>query len=430
MTSTVGSPVLRRTLAGLAVLLLAVATASCNASPSATLRPNLATIPGTPSVSVAAASPAGTPSPSAAGESATYIQWTRLTGAAQVWGGQSTSGDNWTVFGWSHGYIAFDEPVHGDPPKRDPTITASSTDGVHWVYGGSFTPIGVTDGYRGIANVVEGPGGLLAVGTTWLGACGSEAYEAPAAISADGVTWKALNPQIGRVPANDDSVQAIAGGQSGYVATGSGGVFTSADGMIWRQADLKQSAFKAFGRAESGASFAGGFVISGESNVPEYGVNCAAPTYRAPSLWWSSDGITWTQETVPGGPSSSGDPMEVCRYGDTLVAGERTDDGKNLEWFSKDGKAWVPLTTSDLVLCPHQASYALRVSGQTNLVLSEDALDRPTVFSVGADLTVTQLSQTGDIPDWVVGDPVILGPAGLIEVDHAGNTYVGVPVTR
>lgn len=425
MTSTVDSPILRRISVGLAGLLLAGATVSCNASPSATLRPNLATISVTPWVSMGgSASPAGTVSPSAPGESAAYIDWSKVTGQAAVWDNYT-----WTVFGWSHGYIAFDDSSDADSPTPVPTITANSTDGVHWVYGGSFTPIGVpAGGYRGIASVVEGPGGLLAVGTTWSG-CGT--YEAPAAISADGATWKALNPQIGPVTARDDSIQSIAGGRAGYVATGSGGVFTSADGLTWHQADLKQSAFKTLGRAESGASFAGGFVISGESNVPDYGANCSSnPTYRAPSLWWSRDGITWMQDTVPDAPSSSGDAMEVSRYGDTLVAGERTAAGKNLEWSSRDGKTWVPLTASDVVLCPHRASDVFRTSGQTDLVLSEDTLDRPTVFSVGPDLKVTQLRQTGDIPAWTVGDPVILGPAGLIEVDHAGNTYVGVPVTR
>jgi hypothetical protein len=355
-----------------------------------------------------------------------------------VWGDEFaaadgvSTGSGWTVFGWSRGYVAFITRivVKTGSANTEFTSTAYSTDGLVWRLGGTFNLAQTTgDAYDDrVEGVVESAAGLLAVGVSAT-ECSFGSFEWPEAFSADGVTWQpAAQTNAGKV--DDYTIQQIEGGAAGFIATGTNGAFTSIGGLSWTAIDLKGPATKTLQGLQSGASFSGGFILTGEANIPVQDSCEQTPVYQNPSLWWSEDGKTWTAQKIPNAPASSDQAMAVCRYGDhLLMAGERTSAGKNLEWISTDGRSWVPLQVSDPRTCPQYLDSEFLTSGSRNLVLSEDALSAPTAFTVRDDGALVQLTQTGDEPtEWRDGDVTLFGPAGLVEVDQEGNTYVGVPV--
>jgi hypothetical protein len=55
--------------------------------------------------------------------------------------------------------------------------------------------------------------------------------------------------------------------------------------------------------------------------------------------------------------------------------------------------------------------------------------DPDTIQVIRDDLTVPELTQTGDMPDpdHALGFTAF-GPTGLLRMDDSGNTYVGIPV--
>src|ERR1035437_3191738 len=92
----------------------------------------------------------------------TSIHWTQVTTLPVLAQAQATVGDKGdvSIFGWSRGYVAFDEVRDGPNGAAVTEIhTFSSADGVNWTSGARLTY-----GYPVyISGVVEGPAGLLAV---------------------------------------------------------------------------------------------------------------------------------------------------------------------------------------------------------------------------------------------------------------------------
>jgi hypothetical protein len=437
MTKRIGSSGLRRTAALVIALVLAGAMASCTgaaatpsaSNPAASLRvavdTSAAALPAAPALSPSSA-PTGraTAFPAPAEANWTTIHWTKVAGKAAVWADLPDS-DNypagvddesgWHVLGWSGGYVAFNElnMDNGDVV----TQTSNSTDGIHWTPGDGFKWTGSSDDSpfteSGIGAVLEGPAGLLAVDISHAD-CGSDVYEWPVAVSADGISWHTVTTALGS--------GLVGSGPAGYIMAGSGGISTSTDGIAWKPVDLKAAAFKGLVEVTSGTAFAGGFVISGLANTPD--TSCAGGAiYKGPALWWSPDGSTWTRDTVPGASAGS---MAVCRFGATLVAGEPTSKG-GLQWRSTDGQTWKPVSVGKVVLCPHDDSdvgdYTFMSYGPNSLAASKES---DAIYAIHADLALLKLAQTGELPNPDTFDGVVaVGPAGLIGVDDDGNTYLG-----
>jgi len=422
----------------------AIAAIVSGCSAMATPNPAASQAPGSAGGTIGPSSRAPSPNPTEFAPATTLpggpwtgIEWTRTASSSPIWApneGESFDanggGDTgWIVYGWSGGYVAFDTmtTVAADGTATNVTATEHSLDGLRWQAGDSITFGGVGDtktAFDGadIAGVTEGPAGLIA----YLGevvVCGNVSREEwPLAVSPDGASWHL-------VVAGGASSQEIVGGGAGYIAVGTGGVSTSGNGIDWHAVNLKTAAFKGLDGVDEGTSFDGGFVISGEAYGPMSQGCGAGPTPLTPALWWSADGASWTRDPVPN-PLTGSAVMGVCRLGDrTLVATESQNGDVMRIWSSTDGRSWAAMPVGNRDWCAlADERQLLAVSGHDPVFFNPD---NPTEIDlVGADLKVTVLPQSGDIPDWdSVGAPVVLGPAGLIAADDSGNLFFGSPVT-
>ncbi|WP_433230542.1 hypothetical protein [Actinomadura formosensis] len=138
-----------------------------------------------------------------------------------------------------------------------------------------------------LADVVHGPRGWLAVGRA------SGASPAPLALtSQDGAAWQKAVFPAGPPPA------AAATGPSGYVVVGSRVAWRSADLRTWKRAGLD-------GAPSDVTAASGKYVAVGARG-------------RAPAVWTSPDGATWTAAKPPAGLTA---PLtHVAARGNVLVA--------------------------------------------------------------------------------------------------------------
>jgi hypothetical protein len=327
----------------------------------------------------------------------------------------------WMVFGWSHGYVAFDQitTTKDDESWTSVVYTSSSKDGLHWQAGSELKLAGRSaDGSPGLFEeldgVVEGPAGLVLVDSGGP-PCGSLS-EWPFAISRDGITWTPIRNAI-----HDGQ---LTGGATGYIMTGPTGIFTSTDGSTWHSANLKSAAFKGLDVLETGVAFADGFVVSGDTTVD---LGCSGtPDFRVPALWWSPDGKTWSRDVVPDAPAAPDAAISVCRYSDRLLVAHSIALGSSFDWVSTDGRTWRRLPTAEVNLCPRYYPDSILTTIAGTLILSNTDADSTSIYTLQDDFTLAKLAQTGDVPaDGHSGS--VFGPAGLIVVGNDGNTYVGVP---
>jgi hypothetical protein len=380
----------------------------------------------------ATASHAATPPTLPAG-AWTGIHWTRVTTAEPVWGSPpdpmmsadpDVMDNGWRVVGWSRGYLAFRMVIEtrSDQSWTKTVATSHSTDGIRWQAGGSFTLTGDgtrTSGGSMVGGIVEGPSGLLAYSTEMVTCSSPDTFAFPIAVSPDGVTWTPI-----RYPA--DSIQVLDGSSAGYLAVGTSGVFTSADGTTWRRSNLSGVEFAGLDAIEGGAAFAGGYVIAGVTHGPQVD-GCGAPlTPLSPSVWRSGDAVAWARETVPGAAASTQASAAVCVVnGHVLVLNEITGDTVR-SWTSEDGATWR--AAAGTYRCPE---FGHRHAARTARTLVYEYRDNGStaLLAIGDDLAATDLTQTGDLPAWdtLMAEPV-LGPAGMIATDGAGTIWVGVPV--
>jgi hypothetical protein len=269
----------------------------------------------------------------------------------------------------------------------------ASDDGVHWtlVPGFPAEPIG-TEAHAQLLRVSEGPGGFVANGGVyaidwgtprlwfsadgnrwadvfgpadplkgiaggidavaawdqgWVaagGVCSDYATCAPQVwLSPDGRTWSTADKAafagvangLGHVAAGNGSVVAI-----GFVGA-VGSAFGSTDGELWKAAPRQSSLA---GASLTGLAFgAGRFVATGETTSPDGS--------KAPGIWGSPDGITWTMvlrgsaglEIRDIAASGSG----FVAVGDDLPSNPSYDpsQGSALDytmqvWTSEDGTSW------------------------------------------------------------------------------------------
>jgi hypothetical protein len=366
----------------------------------------------------------------------TSIHWTQVITPPVFLPGQVTAGEvghGLSVFGWSRGYVAFYTVAIGvDRFVATDIYTFSSADGVNWTSGARLT----YPDFVSISDVVEGPAGLLAVAKFPQGVCGPPPNVALVWRSTDGIAWR--QAAVFSVAAGD-----IEGGPSGYVAIGNAGegsnpAWISFDGANWKHVDLTASAFKGVDAIESGAAFSGGFVLAGTTLGAAQGCG-GYPNPLTGSLWWSADAKTWSRDVLSGTTSGAQVSISVRRLSDTaLLATESSSDamGGNTvssSWTSTDGRTWKAISVPsslDIVRA------LIVTNGRRGLVLSNstDESQPAPILAFQDDLTLTELTQTGDVPDQAVMQSwayqrFALGPTGIVVVSDDGSSFwVGVPV--
>lgn len=192
----------------------------------------------------------------------------------------------------------------------------------------------------GKAGPGTGDGGARPAGAddAWVMAYSAEEYgveELIVATSTDGATWK----DVGHSPA----LTSLAAGPDGWVGIGfQGAVFASADLRTW-----KQVATVGTGLTLRGLAYGGGrFVAVGATSPPD------GPA--VPRAFWSADGTTWTQATVPAvdipDPTSAATddvdlPAVAFSDGDGFVAhavlsAAEGSGGQVVTLVSSDGASW------------------------------------------------------------------------------------------
>jgi hypothetical protein len=358
----------------------------------------------------------------------TSIRWTKLTFPAPP-PYPYTSDDPRLdhavhVFGWSRGYVMLiDQMQEGNGVLTATKALSYSTDGIHWKPGRVFDKAGQSGQSSDIWSVegvgmIEGPAGLMAVdGAAFLDSCTyPTTVEWAEAFSQDGVTWNPLELELG-------SIQDIGAGGAGYIAVGVSGAYTSTNGTTWQRAALTGPMSQGVDGIHEGVAFDGGFVIVGYRHGPaaEQEGCAAGPQLLDPSVWYSKDGGTWSRSQLPG--ALQGADVLVSVYplaSNVLIATEwNADYTEKLAWLSKDGITWTQVPYER-----YELGQAL-TCGEQNLILATDAEDRVTFFTLRQDLTVTEVRQTGEIPDLSSMPAPVLGPAGLLVTDGA-ETYIGV----
>lgn len=393
------------------------------------------------------------------------IRWTALP-ATPAFGANvpTTEGSTFQVFGWSGGYVGFtitpSQPVPGGTDSTtgeqlydlpaSVVVPSYSTDGVHWHSGGTldtskviFEPSQV----QIIRDVIEGPGGLLAVG--WTGSCGSS-YLDSLWTSSDGKTWKPVDlPKT----MTTQLVTRISGGGAGYVAVAydNAGAWTSKDGRTWQFVQPSAGPF-ANSKIDDGTAISGAFVLAGTAGIPSCGAMAGVqprPVARTAAVWRSIDGSTWTKIALPGAIASSGyQTASIYRLSDqhVVVTDPVCDAGtcSVQSWTSTDGRTWAQMKLPaglDLGTLVSQGRHHLAVSPSEAPGASGDqspVVGRLGLSSVTDDLTVLPIEQSGDLPEILYSNfdfgtygLVAVGPTGVVVTDPAGTQiWFGAPAAN
>ena len=221
-----------------------------------------------------------------------------------------------SLYGWTDGYVAFGSdggPNSGTNMK--PTLTAtSSADGVNWTTPQPIDLGGAPDQIT-IEQVVEGPAGLVAVGRYPAETCGGPPVVAGLWHSADGEAWSPMamskNMTRGRV-------ETIDGGAAGYIATGkqhgdkAPGLWLTTDATSWQRLPLPKPSNGTL-VVNDAVSFTGGLVVGGAVVGP---AGCGGASSIHPAVWSSTDGASWTRQSLPGASSGANASISVHRAND------------------------------------------------------------------------------------------------------------------
>jgi hypothetical protein len=180
---------------------------------------------------------------------------------------------------------------------------------------------------------------------------------------------------------------------------------------------------------DGATDFAGGYVLSGAERID---LGCGESEFT-PSLWWSADGRSWTR-TMSGTLPADTTWVTVNRISDhSLMAiatewNPTTQLSSQLVWFTADGRTWnLAQSPSNLL------TSSVLTNGQRGLVLAASGDGGlPTIATVGDDLAVTTLAQSGDSPiassSSVLWMAAAFGPTGIVVLSADGlSLWLGVP---
>jgi hypothetical protein len=338
-----------------------------------------------------------------------------------------------SVYGWSRGYVGFRTAIDQIPSTSVTMVSTFSADGLHWTTGRPMETTGL-DSWVDITQVVEGPSGLLAVGRYPGAACGGPSTIDALWTSTDGLTWSLVQPSADFASAR---VFWVDGGSTGFIASGILGdgttqaVWLSGDGRSWTARPLTSPAFGKF-VLDGAATFAGLYVISG-AVLKDSG---CGQTWETPSLWWSVDGKSWTRNQLPGVATVSDAYITTTKVSDNALMAvanewdEATQVNSQQVWASNDGRAWKLVASPSSML-----GDGIMTDGQRGFVVAEPGPGTdgpPTVATIGDDLSVKTLSQTGEVPIYSAAlSPVwlsALGPTGVVILSADGlDLWLGVP---
>jgi len=421
---------------GLAAAWLLAGCSVAAASPSSTrAQPS----PSASSSAIATTPPNPTPTPLPSVGAAPAGDWAgiRWISAGPVFPQTPTAGTNKgslvtvSVYGWSRGYVGFRTAIEQGSSPSVTMVSTFSADGLHWTAGQPMEVAGL-ESWVDITQVVEGPSGLLAVGRYPGAACGGPATINALWTSTDGLTWSLVQPSADFASA---SVYWVDGGSTGFIASGiekdgkAQAVWLSADGRSWTVVPLTSPTFGKF-VLDGASNFAGGYVISGAILKD---AECGQ-TWVTPSLWWSADGRSWTRSQLPGAENANDAWITTTKVSDHALMAvanewdEATRVNSQQVWVSNDGRTWKLVASNFL-------GDGIMTDGQRGLVLIEPGAGTdapPTVATIGDDLTVKTLSQTGDVPiysaaltpRWLTA----LGPTGVVILSSEGlDLWLGVP---
>ncbi|HEY8636741.1 MAG TPA: hypothetical protein VIL81_05695 [Candidatus Limnocylindrales bacterium] len=331
------------------------------------------------------------------------------------------------LYGWSGGFVAFesDGDRSSDSPRPASLASTSSTDGLHWSAPHAIDISGFPDRID-IAQVVEGPAGLVAVGRFTPDTCGGPPVVAGLWHSTDGTTWRRVALPRNMVRGH---VETLDGGSAGYIATGkqsdgkTPGIWLSQDATTWRLLALPKPPSGTL-VVNGATSFAGGLVVAGAVVGPE---GCGGGSSIHPAAWWSADGSSWTRESLPGASTVAGASLSIHRLNDNrIVAVSQAGDTPDA-WVSTDGRTWSKVQTPTI-----EALFGTVTDNRRSMVVVAPSDQGQLTFeTVGDQLDVAPLPQTGDGPVQTADSmPTItaVGPTGVVVVSVDGShLWLGVP---
>jgi hypothetical protein len=239
----------------------------------------------------------------------------------------STDGENWTI-------TRLPEPPDGDPaPASANTIVAYGANG--FIASGGAIWLS-TDGEEFQLVREEVVRDLDPIGPIWasasdgrkavLGGPGDELL-----VTQDGETWK-LIPRLVAVDGEGQECSSVglnglAHGPAGFVAVGDcgqhGTAWTSPDGFVWSQIPYDDTAFGIPAWPYAITASERGYVAGGHSG-PD-----GAP--RVPTVWISSDGVSWTRVVLDAVIDEDGGVLGLAIYDNALVA---------VGWVDNDARVW------------------------------------------------------------------------------------------
>ena len=407
--------------------LLVTALFACTAAPGSP-SPEVPTSPPRTASATVAPSPSPSTTPTAVPASAepTGLRWVEGGMAGVSATTDPTIAQELFVLGWSRGYLGFTSTYTKAKATMQSLLVTSSSDGLHW-QGAGRLDLGGDDAGVIVTQVVEGPAGLLATGEP----PGCSIHKAAVRMwrSADGTTWTPIDLE-GVFGA--DSLPSVSGGSAGYIVLAASGseraVWTSSDGASWRKRAVPLGGFN----PQSVASFGGGFLLAGTTDVapPDCGGTTGdAVAHRKGSAWSSLAGSPWASADLPNVLDGTETTMSVNRLNDETVLAEEVattkaaPNGVVRDWTSSDGLTWRQndaLTRSlGYLLTDGTRTVFVGSTDQGGLVIRVLTHDLRAAI-LGADTAGPTIRGVGE---------AALGPAGIVVADAPGATsWLGVPI--
>lgn len=342
-----------------------------------------------------------------------------------------------SLFGWSGGYVGFRHQNVAENARSQTLTIQTSKDGLAWATVQTLTIRSSKDIILPIAvgQLVEGPAGFVALAYFASPRSGYPGLAWMSAIlrSRDGQHWDYASTQA---TFGSTEIATIDGGDSGYVVVGSSvnsgtsSLWVSSDGVTWRQPKLPPSMHLSVPDATGGGT--PGALVFGAGSVAVAIEYSAEDETRQPSIWWSPDGLAWSQSSVPGlrpgPPTIGGITLTFNRIrGDLLLAKEQAyarEDAPawTMAWASFDGRTWCGAAAAAAVWPGDILSDGQHVLFASLSSIPDAPLD---IVSLRGDLGVAEVAQTGSVPAGTLLQEA-MGPAGVVASDWDGTVfYVG-----